>query len=140
MNYRLSSAAQTDLDDCWLYVAQDNPQAADRFKERLESVIRTVAGNGPTYDKLIDVILSAIYWVQEKMRTKNSMQVITLKGPITVTYREEGTEVYARALQFDLVGIGKTRKGALKELQEIFADYADWTFADSLPLFKGVFP
>ena len=55
---------------------------------------------------------------------KNSIQ-ITLKGPVTVTYRQEGAEVYARALEFDLVGIGKTRKSALKELQEIFADYAE---------------
>ena len=56
---------------------------------------------------------------------KSSTQIVTLKGPITVTYREEGTEVYARALQFDLVGIGKNRRDALKELQEIFDDYAE---------------
>jgi hypothetical protein len=56
---------------------------------------------------------------------KNSMQIMTLRGPVTVTYRQEGTEVHARALQFDLVGIGKSRKSALKELQEIFADYAE---------------
>lgn len=36
MNYRLSPAAQTDLDDVWLYIAQDNPQAADRFLDTLE--------------------------------------------------------------------------------------------------------
>lgn len=56
---------------------------------------------------------------------KNSIQIMTLRGPITVTYRQEGGEVHARALQFDLVGIGKSRKSALKELQEIFSDYAE---------------
>ena len=54
-----------------------------------------------------------------------SLQVVTLKGPITVTYREEGADVYATALQFDLVGIGKTREAALNELQEIFSEYAE---------------
>ncbi len=53
------------------------------------------------------------------------MRIITLKGPITVTYREEGGEVLARALQFDLVGVGKTRDDALKELQDLFSDYAE---------------
>ena len=56
---------------------------------------------------------------------KNSIHVTTLKGQVAVTYREQGGEVYARALQFDLVGVGKSRKGALKELQAIFADYAE---------------
>ena len=43
MNYRLSSDAQADLDDCWLYIAQDNVQSADRFvvtiKERLDMLV-----------------------------------------------------------------------------------------------------
>jgi toxin ParE1/3/4 len=35
MNYRLSSAAQRDLDDCWFYIAQDNEDAADRFLDAI---------------------------------------------------------------------------------------------------------
>lgn len=31
MKFRLSAAAQSDLDDCWSYIAQDNIQAAERF-------------------------------------------------------------------------------------------------------------
>jgi len=57
-------------------------------------------------------------------RTANEITA-TLKGPITVTYKREGAEVYARALQFDLIGVGKSRKSALNELREIFADYAE---------------
>ena len=60
-----------------------------------------------------------------KRPMKDSIRIVTLKGQVTVTYREEGAEVYATALQFDLVGIGKTRKAALKELQEIFSEYAE---------------
>jgi len=43
MNYRLSPAAQTDLGDVWLYIAQDNPQAADRFLDALEEKLTMLA-------------------------------------------------------------------------------------------------
>ena len=29
--YRISDAARSDLDEIWFYLAQDNPDAADRF-------------------------------------------------------------------------------------------------------------
>ena len=38
--YRLSDHARNDLDDIWLYIAEDDPLAADRFIDRL---IRKVA-------------------------------------------------------------------------------------------------
>ncbi|MCX5770188.1 MAG: hypothetical protein NTZ09_07950 [Candidatus Hydrogenedentes bacterium] len=58
--------------------------------------------------------------------TKNPIQITTtLRGQVTVTYRTEGSDVYARALEFDLVGVGKSRESALRELQEIFSDYAE---------------
>lgn len=60
-----------------------------------------------------------------KTATKHSVEIKTLKGPISVTYKKDGAEIHARALQFDLIGVGRTRARALKELQEIFADYAE---------------
>ena len=30
-SYRVSSRATVDLDEIWLYIAQDNPEAADEF-------------------------------------------------------------------------------------------------------------
>lgn len=32
---RISATAQADLDEIWLFIAQDDPGAADRFLERL---------------------------------------------------------------------------------------------------------
>jgi toxin ParE1/3/4 len=29
--YRVSDQARSDLDDIWFYIAQDNPEAADKF-------------------------------------------------------------------------------------------------------------
>ena len=29
--YRVSEAAKSDLDEIWFYIAQDNPDAADKF-------------------------------------------------------------------------------------------------------------
>jgi toxin ParE1/3/4 len=33
--YRVSNAARADLDEIWLYIAQDNEEAADRFIKAL---------------------------------------------------------------------------------------------------------
>jgi toxin ParE1/3/4 len=30
-SFRLSPAARSDLDEIWFYIAQDNPEAADKF-------------------------------------------------------------------------------------------------------------
>lgn len=35
--YRVSDAARSDLDELWFYIAQDNPDAADRFIRALVS-------------------------------------------------------------------------------------------------------
>ena len=32
--------AETDLDDLWWYIAQDNPDAADRFLDKIEDDAR----------------------------------------------------------------------------------------------------
>jgi toxin ParE1/3/4 len=39
--YRVSEAASEDLDEIWLFIAQDDPDAADRF-------IRTILSRFPT--------------------------------------------------------------------------------------------
>jgi toxin ParE1/3/4 len=43
MNYRLSPAAQSDLEDVWVYIAQDDPQAADRFLDTIEEKLLMLA-------------------------------------------------------------------------------------------------
>ena len=35
--YRVSEAARADLEEIWLFIAQDNPEAADRFTRALVS-------------------------------------------------------------------------------------------------------
>lgn len=40
---RLSDLARTDLEEIWLYIAQDNPAAADRFIERVYRTCRKLA-------------------------------------------------------------------------------------------------
>ena len=35
--YRVSAAARADLDEIWFYIAQDNPEAADKFIRALVS-------------------------------------------------------------------------------------------------------
>ncbi len=35
--------AETDLDEIWWYIAQDNPDAADRFLDKIEECCRALA-------------------------------------------------------------------------------------------------
>lgn len=49
--------------------------------------------------------------------------IIKMKGQITVAYRREGTKILSTALQFDLVGIGRTKQEAFKELRKIVKSY-----------------
>jgi toxin ParE1/3/4 len=35
--------AETDLEDIWWYIAQDNPEAADRFLDKIEEGCRKLA-------------------------------------------------------------------------------------------------
>jgi hypothetical protein len=49
--------------------------------------------------------------------------VTCLRGPVTVAYRKKNRKWYATALEFDLVGIGRTREGAFEILQEMVNEY-----------------
>ena len=57
MIVRRSARAQDDIDDTWLYVAQDSPSAADLFLERLEEAtanLSTFPEMGVLRDDLAD--------------------------------------------------------------------------------------
>ena len=51
---------------------------------------------------------------------KQPMNVLLLEGPVSVAFRREGPMYCAIALQFDLVGMGKTKDEAFLALQSIF--------------------
>ena len=42
-HFRLSSQAQLDLDEIWLFIAEDNIEAADKFHDLLLSKLITLA-------------------------------------------------------------------------------------------------
>jgi plasmid stabilization system protein ParE len=47
--HRVSDAARSDLDEIWLYIAQDNPDAADKLMRGLVSrfpLLASMPGNG----------------------------------------------------------------------------------------------
>ncbi len=43
MRWRISPAAQGDLEDCWLYIARDNPEAGDRLLDTIEKKMAMLA-------------------------------------------------------------------------------------------------
>ena len=57
-------------------------------------------------------------------------RIVCLEPPVTVSYRRESGEWMARALQFDLIGIGATRAEAFQELRKI-VDYYLAEFIES---------
>ena len=44
-NYQLTLAAKDDLQEIWLYIAQDNPPAANRVEAALHDAFNTIAEN-----------------------------------------------------------------------------------------------
>ncbi|HPO12622.1 MAG TPA: type II toxin-antitoxin system RelE/ParE family toxin [Candidatus Hydrogenedentes bacterium] len=45
MNYRLSPAAQKDMDDLWLFIARDNISAADHFISKVMDKFSKIAAH-----------------------------------------------------------------------------------------------
>lgn len=55
--------------------------------------------------------------------SKVTIKVETLEGPVSVAYRRSGKEWHAIALQFDIVGTGKSKAAAFREMQELLELY-----------------
>lgn len=56
-HFRISPQAQTDLDDLWFYVAQDNVDAADRLLDEVHAAflkISEMPGMGHRRDDLVN--------------------------------------------------------------------------------------
>jgi len=47
-----------------------------------------------------------------------AIEHITIKGPVSVAYTKADGEWYATALQFDIMGAGRTRDEAFQDLQK----------------------
>lgn len=57
------------------------------------------------------------------MARQVKVRTVRAKGNVTVAYRRIAKEWYANALQFDIVGTGRTKEDALDELKELIQDY-----------------
>ena len=56
------------------------------------------------------------------------MQIVSvtrLEGSMRIAFKTEDKLIYARALEFDLVGVGATRETARQELQDLFKTYLE---------------
>jgi predicted RNase H-like HicB family nuclease len=51
--------------------------------------------------------------------------LMAVRGMVSVSYREVEGEWHATALQFDLVGIGKTREKAFRQLRALVGTYLE---------------
>ncbi|MDZ4857465.1 MAG: hypothetical protein SGI88_00665 [Candidatus Hydrogenedentes bacterium] len=50
---------------------------------------------------------------------------VRLEGLVRVSYKQEDGKFYARALEFDLLGIGASREEAKDQLEEVFKLYVE---------------
>lgn len=53
--FKLTPAAEQDLQEIWLYIAQDNPRAADKLLDRIEAQCERLANDpqlGPARDDI----------------------------------------------------------------------------------------
>lgn len=69
-----------------------------------------------------------------KMPTVDGIQVKILEGPVSVAFKKAGREWHAIALQFDIVGTGKTRGEAFREMQGLFETYLSEVLKASRPV------
>lgn len=53
----------------------------------------------------------------------SSKRSIALQGNLTVGYHREGREWFATALQFDIMGYGRTKAKAFQLMQELVSEY-----------------
>jgi hypothetical protein len=51
--------------------------------------------------------------------------MVTLEGPVTVAYKRVGSQWHCIVLEFDLVGVGKSRSAAFAELQGVIKAYLE---------------
>ena len=63
-----------------------------------------------------------------------TIQVQTLEGSVSVAYKKAGKEWHAIALQFDIVGTGKTRGEAFREMQGLFETYLSEVLKATAPV------
>ena len=57
------------------------------------------------------------------MKKPCDVTISVMKGPMTAAYHKEENRWFCTALEFDIVGIGSTRKEALSEMQELVNAY-----------------
>ena len=57
------------------------------------------------------------------LRINRMKSTIELEERVTVAYKKEGEYFQARALEFDIVGTGKTRAKAFQDLKGLFSEY-----------------
>lgn len=57
------------------------------------------------------------------MQPDLDVTISTLKGPVTAAWRQEGGRWLCTALEFDIVGVGKSRQAAFAEMQQLLNAY-----------------
>jgi len=67
-------------------------------------------------------------------RPIEGIDMVTLHGPITVAYRRVSRMWHCTALQFDLVGVGKTKVEAFAEMRDLLRDYLEEVLATDGPV------
>jgi toxin ParE1/3/4 len=78
-----SGAAEADLDDIWLHIAQENPAAADRQADRIADAIRRLADYPRLGEQRDDIALSLRALVKDNYlilyETEEAKQRVTIK-------------------------------------------------------------
>ena len=59
------------------------------------------------------------------MKPTNHNDLVVLQGYLTVAHRRRGREFCCTALQFDLVGFGRTKREAFDELRLLVEEYVE---------------
>ena len=53
------------------------------------------------------------------------IETVTLRGPVTVAYKRCREGFMCTALQFDILGIGRTKREAFQEMRDLVEEYLE---------------
>ncbi|KAF0093518.1 MAG: hypothetical protein E1N59_2787 [Puniceicoccaceae bacterium 5H] len=79
--YRLSREAESDLEQIWIYIALDNPEAADGVVDFLEAQLQRLSRNPQIGRPRLDICSDALCFAAGKPSWRSQFLISTVRNP-----------------------------------------------------------
>jgi len=62
-------------------------------------------------------------WLGRTTKVPEHVRATVLRGPVTVAYKQVGEEWHCTALEFDIIGVGKSKEKAFEKMRDLLNFY-----------------